>query len=143
MRFSQRQGISPVEKAIQRESIDDELKNSIWSLLQLFYWDEYDKDRHSMYGRGDYIKGSNMQPLITKLWLHYYKKPIDTIHESFWDCVEYLRDYFFCAFLRLLLPPYFIDFVFYLFLKNFNKLLVCFHKLSLGFNLCDGHFLSF
>ncbi len=97
MRFSQRQGILPVDKAIQRESIDDELRNSLWSLLQIFYWNIYDKDRHSMYGRADYIDGSNMQPLIKKLWLHYFKQPIDTIHKYFWDCVDYLRDYFFSA----------------------------------------------
>lgn len=97
MRFSQRLGISPVEKAIQRESMDDELRNSLWSLIQGVYWDNYQCTRSAMYGRSDFVKGSNLNPLITKLWLNYFKQPIDTIHQYFGDCVSYLRDYFFSA----------------------------------------------
>ena len=97
MRFSQRLGISPVEKAIQRESIDDELRNSLWSMIQAFYWETFDKDTHSMYGRCDFVEGSNMSPLITRLWLHFYKKAIDTIPKYFGDCKKELRSYFYQA----------------------------------------------
>jgi len=97
MKFSQRQRILPVEKAIQRESIDDELKNSLWSLLQLFYWDIYNGSRYVPTGRGDFIKGCNMEPLITSLWLHYYKMPIDTVPKYFNECLDGLRKYFFSA----------------------------------------------
>jgi len=31
--FSQRQGYTPIEKALQRESIDDELRNQLWNNL--------------------------------------------------------------------------------------------------------------
>jgi hypothetical protein len=97
MRFSERQGIVPVEKIIQRESIDNELRNSLWSLLNIYYWDSYNKNKYTMLERSDFVEGSNMAPLITRLWLHYFKKPVDTIPEYFWDCVKKLREYFFAA----------------------------------------------
>jgi len=97
MRFSQRQGIVPVEKAIQRESIDNELKNSLWSLLNIYYWDSYNKNKYTMLERSDFVEGSNMALLIRKLWLHHFKKPVDTIPEYFWDCVNELRQHFFAA----------------------------------------------
>ncbi|UYG04950.1 hypothetical protein OCT51_06195 [Halomonas sp. LR3S48] len=97
MRFSQRLGISPVEKAIQRESMDEELRNSLWSLVQGVYWDSYESNRSRMYGRSDFVEGSNLNPLVTSLWLHYFKQPIDTVHRYFGDCVSHLREYFFSA----------------------------------------------
>ena len=35
MRFSERYGYKPVREIIQKESIDNDLKNTLWSLLQL------------------------------------------------------------------------------------------------------------
>jgi hypothetical protein len=37
MKFSQRIGITPAEKAIQIGSIDAALRNSLWSLLTVLY----------------------------------------------------------------------------------------------------------
>ncbi|WP_341922721.1 hypothetical protein [Polaromonas sp. YR568] len=97
MRFSQRIGLSPATKLAQRESIDDELRNSLWSLLTLFYWNTYRRPGNGMYGRSDFVKGSNLQPLLYSLWLHYFKKPIDTIEEYWEYCLEKLRKHFFAA----------------------------------------------
>jgi hypothetical protein len=97
MRFSQRIGLSAAAKLAQRESMDDELRNSLWSLLTLFYWNTYKAPGSGMYGRSDYVDGSNLKPLVISLWLHYFKKPIDTI-EQYWEhCLEKLRKYFFSA----------------------------------------------
>ncbi len=97
MRFSQRQGITPSQKLVQKESTDDDLKNGLWSLLTIFYWETYNKDRHSMYGRCDFVKDSNMEQLLFSLWFHFFKRPIDTIHKYFFDCLEFLREYYFSA----------------------------------------------
>lgn len=70
MRFSQRIGLSPATKLAQRESIDDELRNSLWSLLTLFYWNSYRAPGSDMYGRSDHVDGSNLKPLVASLWLH-------------------------------------------------------------------------
>lgn len=97
MRFSQRLGLSPATKLAQRESIDDELRNSLWSLLTLFYWNTYRAPGSGAYDRSDYVDGSNLNPLIVSLWLHYFKKPVDTIDEYWEYCLEKLRKYFFAA----------------------------------------------
>jgi len=39
MRFSQRIGKSPSTKLVQLESIDDDLKNSLWSAITLVYFE--------------------------------------------------------------------------------------------------------
>ena|SRR5450755_119130 len=97
MSFSKRQGLMPTAKLAQRESIDAELRNSLWSLLTICYWDTYEVPYSSDYGRSDYVARSNMQALITALWLHYYKRPIDTIDEYWGNCLNKLREYFFAA----------------------------------------------
>lgn len=41
MSFSKRQGLTPVVKFAQRESIDDEFRNSLWTVLTQGYWSQY------------------------------------------------------------------------------------------------------
>ena len=43
--FSQRKGIKPLKKEFQREAIDDELKNRLWSALKIIVWDQYLGDK--------------------------------------------------------------------------------------------------
>ncbi len=102
MKFSQRIGITSFEKAIQIGSVDDELRNSLWSLLSLFYWDKFDKRMYDRMGgsRRDYISRSNLDDLFTALWLHYFKKPTDTIPALYYgeqDGLGVLRSYYFSA----------------------------------------------
>lgn len=97
MKFSQRAGITPIEKAIQLESMDEDLRNSLWSILTAYYRDKFNKSKYDMGYRVDRIKGSILDGLFNCLWLHYYKKPIDTIPELFYDALPNLRDYFFTA----------------------------------------------
>ena len=100
MKFSQRIGINLTQKILQIESIDEDLRNSLWSLLTLFYWEKFDKKRHSSYGRSDFIKGSNLDSLFKSLWINHFKKPIDTIPIHYFDDkngLGFLRSYFFEA----------------------------------------------
>lgn len=97
MRFSQRVGLAPATKLAQRESMDEDLRSSIWSLLTLHYWNMYRAPNDDFYGRSDYVDGSNLAPLITSMWLNYFKKPVDTI-DQFWEhCLKRVRDHFFAA----------------------------------------------
>lgn len=100
MKFSQRLGITPIKKAIQIEAIDDDLRSSLWSLLTKFYWDRFDKRKYDFGSRCDYISGSNLDRLFNALWLHYFKKPTDTIPTFYYesdDGLGILRSYFFNA----------------------------------------------
>jgi len=63
--FSQRMGITPLEKAIQLESIDQDLRHGLWNFLHVSYWISSE-----FYGQGDM--------LMQKLWFHFFKLPIDT-----------------------------------------------------------------
>ncbi|MDH4556954.1 hypothetical protein E8F11_17580 [Pseudomonas sp. BN417] len=91
MRFSQKLGITPHQKLVQRESIDQELKNSLWSAVVLAVFDNVE----FTYGYADRTDSSNLSSLITCLWLHLFKKPVDRIPTYFSDTKEDLRKYFF------------------------------------------------
>jgi hypothetical protein len=99
MKFSQRLGITPIEKALQIEAMDDDLRNSLWSLLKTFYFDKFNRSKYDMYrGRYDYISSSNLNSLFRSLWFSFFKKPIDTIPSLYYDSdggYGQLREYFF------------------------------------------------
>lgn len=100
MKFSQRKGITPTGKILQIDSVDEDLMNSLWSILTAFYWDTFDRYKWDMGRRSDYISSSNLDGLFKSLWLHYFKKPIDTIPTYFYDDRDglgILRKYFFSA----------------------------------------------
>ena len=40
MKFSQRQGLTPIRAKIQDDWMDEPLKNSLWSLIYLFFFDQ-------------------------------------------------------------------------------------------------------
>lgn len=100
MKLSQRLGLIPDQKAIQLESLDEDLRNSLWSLLTIHYWNKFNKSKFHYYDRVDYISGSNLGGIFRDLWLNYFKKPIDTIPTLFYDNANglgILRNYFFQA----------------------------------------------
>ncbi|MFK3604009.1 hypothetical protein A7D21_17730 [Pseudomonas sp. AP19] len=84
MSFSKRIGITPSTKAIQSESMDMDLRNSLWNAITAFYWSLYNPPYNSGMGRGDYVKGSNLHQLALAIYMFHYKKPIDTI-ETYWE----------------------------------------------------------
>lgn len=68
MRFSERYGYKPVREIIQKESIDDILKNKLWSILydQIF-------EKYSKYPRYTDLFSN----LISKIWIDLFKLPLD------------------------------------------------------------------
>lgn len=64
-----------MEKAIQRGSIDNELRNKLWSALKLIVWDKYEiYDYQSMI---DNV--AEVDVIVQKIWVYYFGLPIDTI----------------------------------------------------------------
>jgi AbiJ N-terminal domain 4 len=78
MLFSQRMGLKPVGKLVQRESIDEDLRNKIWNVLKLEIWDHWEPvlDAYSMHSRSGHAK--KIDGLLQVLWFYYFKKPLDT-----------------------------------------------------------------
>lgn len=90
MRFSQRQGLKPVKSAIQIDSMDGPLRNSLWNVLQSIVWDSH-QDRGS-YG---YTKHSNLYDLFRAYWSDYFKATTDQIPDYTGNAVKVVREYFF------------------------------------------------
>ena len=90
MLFSQRKGIKPSQKAIQIDSMDTELRNSLWNLLDIFYWR---KIKHHDYRK--IFFESNLSNLFHKYYLHFFKITIDQLTDSFSQEIARMKSYFF------------------------------------------------
>lgn len=90
MRFSERYGYKPVREIIQKESMDDQLQNALWSIFHTYIWNHV---THS--GSYSYTKNSNIYNLIFKYWFNIFKQPTDTIPLRTSDSIKKIRDYFF------------------------------------------------
>ncbi len=96
MSFSERYGYKTVREIIQHESIDSSLVNGLWSLLQIHCWN--DARRSDMGYRGTYISGASNKELyflFTRLWLNYFKQPLDSLSSDWHEVLPQLRDHFF------------------------------------------------
>lgn len=96
MSFSERYGYKPVREIIQIESMDEPLRNGIWSLLKVFCWDHASYSS-GMYG-GYYISESSnkaLYQLCSKLWFNYFKHPLDDLDHNWTKVLKQLREYFF------------------------------------------------
>jgi hypothetical protein len=94
--FSQRQGFKPGKSTIQIEEMDEELRNSLWSAFIIFYWKKLEGVGYINYDSqyGNYYI-DNMCSLIQRLWLSYFKQPLDTLPEHEKDLYQVMRKYFF------------------------------------------------
>lgn len=74
--FSQRKGIRPLEKSMQKESMDDALRYKIWSALTIVVWDRWRARDYMGYQSED---SKAVELLVETLWLHYFCLPIDSV----------------------------------------------------------------
>jgi|ERR1019366_2689753 hypothetical protein len=73
-RFSQRYGHTPLERAFQRESVDEALRIKLWNVLKITIWNQYDHD--------DYLKQKITQgidSMLRRLWFNFFNKDLDTL----------------------------------------------------------------
>lgn len=69
--FSQRKGLKPLEKAIQLDSLDQETRNRLWTVLKLCVWDKWNENY-------EYVdEAAEVQSLLTTMWFKYFKLPSD------------------------------------------------------------------
>jgi hypothetical protein len=93
--FSQRTGIRPLKKSVQRESIDDELKNALWtafheSFVGAYYFDSGES------GFAHYPHQEELKAWLFQLWTNFLKLPSDA-RPKFRDAIPQLRAEFFNA----------------------------------------------
>ncbi|WP_390349314.1 AbiJ-NTD4 domain-containing protein [Variovorax boronicumulans] len=72
--FSQRTGLVPLEKAIQLQTIDQDLRNGLWNVIQVFVWARYrpNDDRFR-------IETKQVAVLVHEIFLNLYKEAVDRI----------------------------------------------------------------
>ncbi|MDC5004721.1 AbiJ-NTD4 domain-containing protein [Acinetobacter baumannii] len=90
MLFSERKGLSPVKIEIQRESIDDDLKNGLWNALHLMIWAKYDGNNYNKT-----FRTSNLFILFVNYWHNFFKLPLDNMPVSFSITKELIKKKFF------------------------------------------------
>lgn len=96
MRFSERYGYKKVREIVQIDSIDEPLRNALWSLLKVFVWDQVHAST-GIYG-GCYLTSESNEQIRTlckRLWFSYFKKPLDQLDDEWNEVYGQLRKYFF------------------------------------------------
>lgn len=91
MRFSERHSFKPVKSAIQLNSMDGDLRNSLWNTLTKHYW----KRLGSEDNRNSYTSDRDLLRLFEALWEDYFKKPTDSLPRVQGEVYDVLREYFF------------------------------------------------
>ncbi len=97
MQFSERYGYKKIRELIQIDSIDEPLRNGLWSILTVSVWDNV-KLTHSGRYPGYYLsdqQNSKYKELCDLLWFSYFKKPLDKLGDEWKKVLEEIRVYFF------------------------------------------------
>ena len=95
MKFSEKLGYTSVKDIVQLESMDSALRNGLWSLLQIYVWNNIREPYHSH----TLVSETNreLKALLSRLCLHYFKHPLDTLTDNWKKEIAALREYFFAA----------------------------------------------
>ncbi len=97
MSFSERYGYKEVNDAIQLTSMDESLRNGLWSILCIFVWD-HARSTSSGFGSGYFLSSplnGNLQVLSKRLWFSYFKLPIDKLETDWLKVRQRLERHFF------------------------------------------------
>jgi hypothetical protein len=95
--FSDRHGYTKARESLQLEAVDPPLRNRLWTLLKIFYWDgiEYYRDDFNDSGYFlDYPPNKDFRTFCQRTWHNYYKEPLDTLPNRWDEIRERFRDEF-------------------------------------------------
>lgn len=92
MDFSQRMGLRPSVKVSQVDSIDKELKNSLWNVIVQNILSRF---AHPNKYSPDKIAGSNSALFAASIYSDFYKVPVDTIPYYWADFKKAIRENYF------------------------------------------------
>ncbi|RMF17416.1 MAG: hypothetical protein D6761_04305 [Candidatus Dadabacteria bacterium] len=97
MRFSERYGYKNIREIVQIDSIDEPLRNTLWSLLKVHVWDHI-HGSPGIYGAYYHLSShgnEKLRQLCERLWFNYFKKPLDQLDDDWTKVHAQLRRYFF------------------------------------------------
>jgi AbiJ N-terminal domain 4 len=90
MSFSKRQGIEAA-KALQIESMDWDLRNSLWNVFHLFVVNTILARRRFHPG----LHESEFSDLFHHLWIHFFKWPLNTLPDETVAALEIVHNWYF------------------------------------------------
>jgi len=90
MKFSQRIGLKPLNPPLQLDSIDNDLRNTLWNILSINLIEGYQK-----YVNSHYQYETTLKEFCISLWHTFYKLPIDEMPKYTEDLEKYIRKSFF------------------------------------------------
>jgi hypothetical protein len=93
MQFSKRYGYKSVREIIQKESINDDLHNRLWNLINFYIFNKYKKNIELQ--RNNPIAESNLNIFFTNLYHNYLKTRIDEIPHELQIGLEEISSLFF------------------------------------------------
>ena len=82
--FSQRKGLKPISEVIQIDSMNSELRNSLWNTLDVEIWSQAQPP--------DYVL---IELFSKELWFNFFKKPIDSRPRYAHRILPEIRTFFF------------------------------------------------
>lgn len=96
MTFSQRKGLKRVRDALQVDSMDDALRNSLWNAMIDFYWRGIDhSDRADAMLASIFPRNASDYPIVKRLWSEHLKRRIDEMDKPWSTAYEMIAKYFF------------------------------------------------
>ena len=134
-RFSERKGYKKVSEIIQKDGISDELRNSIWNILDTYVWNHLDF-------KGPYPRQEKIEDFTFNLWHSFFMLPVDQIPGPNSQKLSHIRHYYFKSeWYKIYDLVEFIDqyFQFNHFQKSINEVL---EKELSGFRLIDHIFVD-
>lgn len=97
MLFSQRNGLKSAKKVIQIDRIDDETRNSLWTVFHECVIRSFESNFPLGYGNSPELRQSNLSFLFFNIWYKIFKIPIDTLPSDPDKAIRIFRDYFFTS----------------------------------------------
>ncbi len=88
MSFSQRHGYTPVRDALQVESMDEALRNGLWNVLTVLYWNQA--------GSRQFLSQTpSLETLYKHIWIGHFDLPMDTIDDYWPKAYKIIRKTYF------------------------------------------------
>ncbi|MBD9461633.1 AbiJ-NTD4 domain-containing protein [Pseudomonas sp. Pdm06] len=87
MDFSQRMGLLPASKVIQSDSIDMDLRNTVWNILSECYWNTFYPD----FSGHKILRGSNFEEFSRLLYSKFYKTTLDDLPWGWQTILDQLK----------------------------------------------------
>ncbi len=92
MIFSQRVGLEPGVRPIQKDSMDKALRNSLWNVFDMIILDTL---RQQWPVGGLHSRNRPNAALFVRLWMYFYKRPLSTLPEYADSAAEMVHDWYY------------------------------------------------